>query len=88
MFLFAGPCIRILVALALLGCTKAWPINQIRLRDWMKVEGRMKAEGTETVTAKREREDEMGKENDRQLCGTVKRLERKRETEKGKNKER
>lgn len=39
------------------------------------------------MTAKREREDEMGKENDRQLCGTVKRPERKRETQKEKNKE-
>lgn len=48
----------------------------------------MKEQGTETMTAKREREYEMGKENDRQLCGAVKRLERKRETEKEKNKER
>lgn len=33
------------------------------------------------MTAKREREGEMGKENDRQPHGTVKRLERKKEAE-------
>lgn len=61
------------MALALLGCTKARPITQIHLRDWMNINGWMKGEGTETMTAKREREDDIGKENDRQLCGTVKR---------------
>ena len=40
--------------------------------------------GAETMTAKREREDETGEENDRQPCGTVKRPERKRGTEKEK----
>lgn len=34
------------------------------------------------MTAEREREDEIGRENDRQLCGTVKRPEWKREMEK------
>lgn len=46
--------------LPLLSCTRAGPINQTHLRDWMDAEGRMKGEGTGTVTAKREREDEMG----------------------------
>lgn len=82
MFLFAGRYTHILVAVALLYCTKTGPINQINLRDWMKVKGWMKGEGTEIMTAVREREDETGKENDRQLCGTAKRPERKRETEK------
>ena len=87
-FLFAGRHICILAPLALVGCTEAGPINQIHLRDWMNVEGRMKGQGTKTMKAKREREDETGKENDRQLRGTVKRPERKTETEREKNKER
>lgn len=82
---FAARCTCSVVVLALLGCTKAGPINQIHFRDWTNVEGQMKAEGTETMTAKREREDETGKENDRQRRGTVKRPERKKDTEKEKN---
>lgn len=39
---------------------------------------------TETVTAKREREDETEEESDRQLCGTVKiETERKTDEERG-----
>lgn len=68
MFVFAGQYIQIF-ALALLSCTKAGPISQINLTDWMHVEGRMKGEvGAETMTVKRE--DETDKENDRQLYGT------------------
>lgn len=47
------------------------------------MEGR-EGEEIESMTAKREREDEMGKENDRQPRGTVKRLERKKEAENAK----
>lgn len=61
MLLFAGRYMRIFVAVALLCCTKLGSINQINLRNWMNVKGWMKREGTETMTAKREREDETGK---------------------------
>ncbi len=50
------------------------------------MEGQIKREGTESMTAKRERGDETGRVNDRQLCGSVKRPERKRETQREKNK--
>ena len=42
---FAGQYIHIFVALALLGCTKAGPINEIHLRDWTDMEGWMKGRG-------------------------------------------
>lgn len=72
MFLFASLCIHSFATHALLSCTNAGPIKQINLRDWMK------GERIESMTAKREREDE----NDRRPRGTVKRLERKKEREK------
>lgn len=58
-----------------MGC----PINLINLRDWMNVEAWMTGEGTETLTGKKQGEGEMGERNDRQLYGTVKRLQRKGE---------